>query len=240
MITGPLFKWFGSKWTASRYYPEPTFDTIVEPFAGGAGYSLRYHGKHVILAESNENIYKLWSWLINDATEQSIREIPLNLPEGTDVRTIGLDEGQTLLLKNWQRTNNVSGCWTISSWGNLPGQWTENTRSRVASEFYNVKHWQVRLDGIALMETTTKPCSWFVDPMYQYNYQYSAKPLDYVKLGTTINDLVGQVIVCEAVCQKTGKVPDWLPFVSFRKSVTSRRKESENHHSSELIFVHNT
>ena len=236
-ITGPLFKWFGSKWTASKHYPEPTHDTVVEPFAGGAGYSLRYHEKDVILAESNENVYKLWSWLIDGATENSIREIPLNLPEGTDIREIGLNEGQTLLLKNWQRTNNVSGCWTISSWGNLPGQWTENTRSRVASEFHNVKHWNVQRDGLALLGTTNEPCTWFIDPPYKFNYNYSSRALDYTKLGVTVEKLSGQIIVCEAVCQKTDKVPDWLPFVPFRKSVTSRRKANENHHSRELIFV---
>ena len=38
-MPGPLFKWFGSKWSASKHYPRPLYDTIVEPFAGGAGYA---------------------------------------------------------------------------------------------------------------------------------------------------------------------------------------------------------
>jgi hypothetical protein len=37
-MTGPLFKWFGSKWLSSSL-SVPHYETIFEPFAGGAGYS---------------------------------------------------------------------------------------------------------------------------------------------------------------------------------------------------------
>lgn len=68
--TGPLFKWFGSKWNASRHYPKPVYSIIVEPFAGSAGYSLRYgDGKSVILCETNVLVRRLWQWLIRDATK---------------------------------------------------------------------------------------------------------------------------------------------------------------------------
>jgi site-specific DNA-adenine methylase len=238
MITGPLFKWFGSKWSSSRHYPEPTTDFIFEPFAGSAGYSLR-HGKDrsVLLAESNERIFDLWRWLIEEATEASIREIPLDLPEGTDVRTIGLSYGQTLLLKNWQRTNNVSECWTTSVWGNKPGQWTENTRSRVASEFHHVKGWSLVRDGFDMMNKTSHSVTWFIDPPYKFNYTYGVKAFDYEALSGVVAKLRGQIIVCEAVCQKTDARPTWLPFVDFRRTVTSRRKADANHHSRELIYV---
>jgi len=119
-ITGPLFKWFGSKWSVSKHYPVPAHDVIVEPFAGGAGYSLRHSDRRVFLAEINASIRELWFWLIKDATEASVREIPIGLPEGTDIRQIGLSRGQALLLKNWQRTNNISdgpGTWTVSKMG---------------------------------------------------------------------------------------------------------------------------
>ncbi len=237
-ITGPLFKWFGSKWSASKHYPEPKHEYVVEPFAGGAGYSLRHHAKSVILAESNEHIRKLWCWLKYDATDASIREIPLGLPEGTDIRTLGLSEGQALLLKNWQRTNNVGDCWTVSAWGNKPGQWTENTRSRVADQHHLIKHWHLTDDGVHLIRTADdRLCTWFVDPPYQHNYQYRSEPLDYAALGEIMRGMKGQVIACEAVCPKTGAVPAWLPFEPFRRTVTSRRKASNNHHSQELVYT---
>jgi site-specific DNA-adenine methylase len=58
-ITGPLFKWFGSKWLSAKTLPIPICDTIIEPFAGGAGYSLRYFDKKVILAEKNPMVKRL-------------------------------------------------------------------------------------------------------------------------------------------------------------------------------------
>lgn len=236
-ITGPLFKWFGSKWAASKHYPEPKHDLIIEPYAGSAGYSLRHFSKRVLLAETNLHLRQLWHWLIRTATETDIREIPLNIPEGTDIRTLGLSDGQALLLKNWQRTNNVGDCWTVSSWGNKSGQWTANTRARVASEFHLIKHWEIDCNASSVFAFPREPTTWFVDPPYQFNYQYRLDPLDYTWLAQTIEGLSGQVIVCEAVCPKTGAVPTWLPFEPFRTTVTSRRAAHNNHHSKELMYT---
>ena len=236
-VTGPLFKHFGSKWLSSKRLPPPEYDNIVEPFAGSAGYSLRHHTRQVLICESDPHLYSLWVWLVCYATETDIREMPINVPEGTDIRTLGLGEGQALLLKHWQRTNNVGNCWTISPWGSLPGQWTANTRARVAEEIGAVKHWDVARDGLEIIRICTKAVTWFVDPPYQYNYQYKQPPIDYALLAARLRDARGQKIVCEAVCPKTGKVPDWLPFVPWAERVTSRRKANQSHHSKELICV---
>ena len=53
-ITGPLFKWFGSKWLSSKHYPAPEHDVIFEPFAGSAGYSLRHHEKQFVLIKGDQ------------------------------------------------------------------------------------------------------------------------------------------------------------------------------------------
>jgi hypothetical protein len=236
VITGPLFKWFGSKWLSSRLLPPPEYKHIIEPFAGSAGYALRHHEHEVTIAERDPHIFELWHWLITKATEKAIREIPIGIKEGTDIREIGLTKGQALLLKTWQRTNNVGDCWTISPWGNKPGQWTANTRSRVASEFHAVKHWTVREDAFSIFAPRSK-ATWIIDPPYQFNYQYRGAPIDYRALALNARALRGQVIVCEAVCQKTGAVPKWLPFKFFGSRITSRRKAGNNHHSKELIWI---
>jgi hypothetical protein len=238
-VTGPLFKWFGSKWLSSKTLPAPKYDSIVEPFAGGAGYSLRHCEKQVTICESDPHVYALWRWLIEEATEEAIRAIPIGIKEGTGIRTLGLSVGQCLLLKTWQRTNNVGDCWTISPWGNKPGQWTANTRARVASEFGAVKHWQVWSDAFLVLRMADA-CyrTWFLDPPYEFNYQYRSKAkLDYVELANLIHKLPGQKIVCEAVCQKTQAVPTWLPFREWGSRITSRRKAENNHHSRELIWT---
>lgn len=230
-ITGPLFKWFGSKWEASRHYPPPRYHKIIEPFAGGAGYSLRHYKRQVLLAESNTLVYRLWDWFINTATAELIREIPINIPEGTDIRTMGLTEGQALLLKHWQRTNNVGECWTVSAWGNGPGQWSRSTRDRIAAEFYLIKHWKLvsrYADETMLIKERQSVCTWFIDPPYQYNYNYRLPVPSYRILAEQIQEnCKGQVIVCEARCPKTDAIPDWLPFTEFRSRITSRRGYSK-------------
>jgi hypothetical protein len=239
-ITGPLFKWFGSKWLAAKHYPEPRNDGVLEPFAGSAGYSLRHPEKQVVLAEADPNLFALWSWLITEATEQSIKDIPVGVPEGTDIRSIGLSPGQALLLKCWQRTNNVGNCWTISPWGDKPGQWTANTRARVSSEFQAIQHWKIVKDGLTLLEEgkSIEGATWFIDPPYQYNYKYLGWDFHYPDLAQLVYQLRGEAIVCEAADPKSGKKPDWLPFQEFRRTVTSRRKAHHSHHSLELYYHH--
>ena len=117
MRVGPFLKHFGSKWSGAKHYPEPLADLpIFEPFAGGAGYACNHSDLPVVLWEDDWNLATLWSWLILEADADLIKAIPCGLVEGTDIRTLDLDQGQMLLLKHWQRTNNVGECWTISKY----------------------------------------------------------------------------------------------------------------------------
>jgi len=238
-ITGPLFRWFGSKWLSSKKLPPPQHDTIIEPFAGSAGYSLRYHERDVLLYESDAHIRELWEWLIGEATPSDILDIPIDYPVGYDFSESTLSMGQMLLLKNWQRTNNVGNCWTTSPWGHMPGQWTANCRARIAEEHQAIAHWQIHgPDGQNAFLDKRTIATWFIDPPYEYNYKYRSKEnINYQALADSIQKVKGQVIVCEAICQKTQAVPTWLPFKFFGNRITSRRKVDNNHHSKELIYT---
>ena len=235
----PLFKWFGSKWQSAKHYPSPRHSRVIEPFAGGAGYSLNHSDKQVQIWDDDPNLQRLWSWLIHEATQASILDIPIHVPVSTDIRTLGLDEGQCLLLKHWQRTNSVGDCWTISPWGDLPGQWTENTRARVADEIGGIKHWTFARPTWSQQD----PATWFVDPPYLYNYRYRADlpDFDFAGLVSGINTVHQDslLIVCEATRKGDGAIPDYLPFSPSHRSVTSRRKPTQSHHSAELIWVRN-
>lgn len=231
---GPLLKWYGSKWQSSRHYPAPLpGSTIYEPFCGGAGYSCRYHENSVVIWDNHPRLQELWCWLIYTATSQDILDIPLGVPEGTDIGTLGLSWGQTQLLRHWQRTNNVGACMTISPWGNKTGQWVNSTRSRLAEEIHAIKHWQFA------MPDWDKPGTWYIDPPYQFNYQYGQKGFDYPRLVSHIAQIPqgSLVIASEAVCPKTGQIPTYLPFEPSHRQVTSRRKSTQSHHSKELVFV---
>lgn len=239
-ISGPLFKVFGSKWQASKHLPPPEYDRIVEPFAGGAGYSLRHSDHNVFLCERNDNVRDLWRWLI-EAKPDEILDVPINVPVGTDIRELGLASGQALLLKNWQRTNNCGSCWTISKWGHLPGQWTANTRARVAEESQAIKHWEVigpwYETAFAKFDYDGCPVTWLIDPPYSGNYQYGMPPINYYDLASDCLSAKGQVIVCEAMDPKTGNVPNWLPFEPWQSRVTSRRVSGSR--SAEMLCVLN-
>jgi hypothetical protein len=232
-ITGPLFKWFGSKWLSSKTLPKPNHTSIVEPYAGGAGYSLRHSERKVIIWDEDPNLQVLWPWLIQ-ASRADILGIPIEIEEGTDIRTLGLTVGQQMLLKHWQRTNNCGDCWTISPWGN--GQWTANTRARIAFEVGAIQHWRFESPNWNCERTT-----YFLDPPYLYNYRYRTgmPEFDFSKMVENVHSVSrsSQIIVCEAICPKTNRIPDYLPFTFFGNRITSRRKQNEHHHSKELIYV---
>jgi site-specific DNA-adenine methylase len=234
-MIGPFMKCFGSKWSAAKRgeYPAPDYEVIYEPFAGGAGYSCRHHERSVILREAHQELSRLWSWLII-ATEDSIREIPILRP-GTNILDAELSIGQATLVKWWQRTNNHGTVtWTVSPWGNSPGQWTQNTRSRIAEEVSAIRHWKVSLWESA------KNATLFIDPPYVYNYQYGfrCRQVFYEQLASQIASSKSdscQIIACEAL-GKNGEIPTWLPFSHSHRQVTSRRTKGSHHHSNELIY----
>lgn len=71
----PFWRYYGAKWRIAPRYPAPRHRTIVEPFAGAAGYSLRYPDRDVILVEKYHVIAEIWRWLIA-ATPDEVRAIP--------------------------------------------------------------------------------------------------------------------------------------------------------------------
>jgi hypothetical protein len=233
-LRGPLFKWYGSKFQSAKRYPPPLQGVpLIEPFAGGAGYSCRYPSLEVIVWDKNPVLGELWRWLIGEATSSMIQEIPIGIPEGTSIDQLGLSRGQALLLKHWQRTNNVGPSMLISPWGNKPGQWTANTRARLCDEIYLVKHWKFEKPSHTQLGT------WFIDPPYQDNYRYGFKKFDYPTLAKFIDRIppASLVIVCEAVNKETRSIPNWLPFEINHSSVTSRRKATQSHHSLEVVYT---
>src|SRR5689334_5925034 len=71
----PFWRYYGGKWRAAPRYPTPLHDTIVEPFAGAAGYSLRYPDRRVILVDAYPVIAGMWRYLIRVSADE-IRRIP--------------------------------------------------------------------------------------------------------------------------------------------------------------------
>ena len=64
MKLAPFWRYYGGKNRAAKWYPAPEHDTIVEPFAGAAGYSCRYSDRKVILIDKSPIIAGMWRYLI--------------------------------------------------------------------------------------------------------------------------------------------------------------------------------
>lgn len=236
MRYGPFFKYVGSKWILSKYYPAPKHDTIVEPFAGSACYATRYlgHSCRVFLYDNNPEITRLWGYLINvDGNE--IANLPVDLPIGEDIRKLGLpNHGAELLVRQWQRVG-ISTCWTVSKWGNKPGQWTASTRDRVAASVERIRDWVVYNDDYRWAATHSAQSTFFVDPPYygmKAYYLHDCRAIDYDSLARWCKNLRGQVIVTERASAT------WLPFTPFRNVPTGRRgKACLNGYSIEGIWT---
>ena len=223
---GPLFKYFGSKFRSAKYYPPPQYPHIVEPFAGGAGYSLRYREHQVTLLDLDQELIDLWRYLIG-ADPAEIAAMPVTgLTKGTDIRTLGLSAGAAQLMRRWQRTGPCSS-WTISNvttgeskWcqehgkgqaGGNTGMWHRNTRDYLVYAVETIRHWRAFCaDWRQIDPAKAEPTTWFIDPPYQHvkytSYLHGCKGFDYAALADWCKRLPGQVIVCEQ------EGADWLPF----------------------------
>lgn len=71
----PMFSYFGSKYKLAKLYGAPRHDTVIEPFAGSAAYSLYWEPKNVILFDKSPIIVSIWNYLIT-ASEKQIMDLP--------------------------------------------------------------------------------------------------------------------------------------------------------------------
>lgn len=102
-----MFKYSGSKRRMIQHLPAPPpgTKTIVEPFAGSAAYGLHYRPERLVLAESNQTVRELWSWLIGEASDGDLQELQSILRkhkvagEKFDLRNLELAPGALTLAR---------------------------------------------------------------------------------------------------------------------------------------------
>jgi hypothetical protein len=197
-------------------YPHPRFDTVIEPFAGGAGYALRHWRKRVILIERSPDVCGAWRMILERGPD-AIRSLPL-FDLDTDVRTLGLDEDEQRLIGFWLNSGTARPCNQFCSWAkqrerSIKGSsasmfWSTRTRERLArmSELL-ITRWSI-IEG-DYDAAPDEEATWFVDPPYQGDlgdHYWGKNELDYPRLAEWCRSRRGQVIVCE----RHGA--DWMPF----------------------------
>lgn len=225
-----FFSFYGSKYNAAPKYPEPKYDSIIEPFAGSAGYSLLHYQKSIKLYDKDPVIAGLWEYLIN-VSEEEIYSLPLEITHIDDLKVC---QEAKWLIGFWvaravENPRKSPGAWMRS--GIRPHSfWGPTIQERIASQLKYIRHWEIK--NCSYEDVENERATWFIDPPYSAPagriYKYSA--IDYDNLGDWCKGLTGQTIVCEQYGS------DWLPFEPFIEirptNGTNRPKNSK-----EVIWV---
>lgn len=209
----PFWRYYGGKWRAALRYPAPAFDTIVEPFAGAAGYSLRYPERKIVLVEKYPTICEMWRYLIG-VTPEEIQRIPSvdhidDLPHwvpqpARDLVGFWLSNAVTS-----PRKTLTAGRKKLAAMGRQLEGWTQATRDRVASQVPQIRHWRI-IEGDYAQAPDVR-ATWFIDPPYNNaaGAQYIHSTVNYADLATWCRARRGQILVCE------NEGATWAPFQTF-------------------------
>lgn len=224
----PFFCFYGGKQRTAKYYPKPIHDTIIEPFAGSAGYSLYYSWKKILLFDIDPVICAIWKYLIR-ASREEILDLPLQI---SDVRDLPICQAAKWLIGFWLNKGTSTPCHAPSQWMRSKirpnSYWGKLVRLRIANQVEWIKHWECHRIRYQQIENTT--ATWFIDPPYQKaGKHYAFGFYKYPQLSEWCRDRLGQTIVCE----QSGA--DWLPFSKFRdiKSTPGKYRTAE---SKELVW----
>jgi len=228
----PFFGFYGGKWRDSlKHYPAPLHGTIVEPFAGSAGYSVRYASRRVVLCEIDPIIAGVWRYLIR-VKPAEILSIP-DLAPDSSVDDLKVCEEAKWLVGLWLNRGVASPRKRPSKWMRdhiRPGSfWGDRVRGTIASQVASIRHWKI-------IEASYEDCpdlgtaTWFVDPPYELagrHYRFGAKGIDYAHLAEWCQSRPGQVVVCE------NDGASWLPFEPLADVKTTR----STRRSIEVVWV---
>jgi hypothetical protein len=202
-----LWGYYGSKSKIVGMYPTPLYDSIIEPFAGTAQYSLKYFDREVLLIEKYEVIVKLWKWL-QQCSKKDILSLPrLKFGENVDNFKWDCDEAK------WLVGFIIVGApsqpkKTASKWKTVIRPNTQEYKlNMIAENLFKIRHWKIILGDYTLAEN--KNATWFIDPPYQNGgqyYRHGNKNINYKELAKWIKKRSGQVIACE------NSTADWMKF----------------------------
>ena len=205
----PMFPYFGAKHGLASTYPRPRYDTIVEPFAGAAGYSTHWANGHtVIVNDIDQGVLSSWQ-MLQTLTVEEIRDY-LTVEAAKD-RTFEPMIAATGGSSAWAMTRTgTDRAVTPRMRKDVPG-----TIARIERALAKPTVWQLR-EG-SYLDLPDIEATWFIDPPYQPlasmagdGYVHGASGIDYDELADWCQSRRGQVIVCEQ------SPAEWLPFTDHR------------------------
>jgi len=220
------FYYCGAKHALARRYPPPAHATIIEPFAGAAGYACYWATPQhrVLLFDRDPEIVALWHRLqAMDPRELAAMECP---PIGARCHDplINLAQTGNAIRPGWERWRNAKVTARQSLiWPTM--------RLRILRMLPTIRHWTVTCGDYT--DAPDLRATWFIDQPYHRQqrrgrgdgYAHGADAIDYDALGQWCRARQGQAIVCEQ------RGAEWLPFrplaVALATSPGPRRERVE-------------
>lgn len=205
----PFFPYYGSKYRSARLYGPPLpGTTVVEPFAGSAGYATYWNPPEVLLVDADPIIVGVWDYLIRVPPAEVLR-LP-DLAVGEDVSLLPLPQEAKWLIGFWLNRGSAMPKRSRTAYSERTDRaqlvWGQRARERIASQVESIRGWAVvegSYDTLGNPPTTT----WFIDPPYvDKGRYYRCRSVDYPRLADWCRGRQGHVIVCE----NAGAA--WLPF----------------------------
>jgi hypothetical protein len=211
-----LFPYYGGKSIISHLYPEPIYRTVIEPFAGGASYSLRYSERDVILNDLWEPVYQVWKFVTSpDALRICRDRVPREVEAGDMIHELTRPDDPIGLvyLMQAQFAQSAFGMSVRTKVSPFGAKCWGTFRERIEHWLPRIAHWRVMHGPYA--DIPNQEATWYVDPPYQNaaGSKYKESSVDYAHLGAWCKSRQGHVIVAE------NKGADWLPF----RTLTEKR-----------------
>ena len=231
----PMFLFFGAKWRLAKSLGPPQRDTIIEPFAGSAGYSSYWaeRARRVILVGIDPVIAGLWRYLTK-VREREILSLPTNIHDLNELPRSTCQEARDLI-GLWFNRAVVKPQQRRSQWAREPRYatmfWGECIKYRIAQQLKYVRHWEIRESDYTAAPDLT--AHWHIDPPYeQAGKHYEHNHIDRDALARWCRTRKGFTQVCEA------EHATWLPFEQFGRTTSHHRAHGVRAHgySQEAIF----
>jgi site-specific DNA-adenine methylase len=232
------FSYYGAKSKLLDCYPAPKHDLIIEPFAGGACYSLRHgEGRSVWLNDLDPGVFAMWTF-IRDAVPEWLARIPDRVEPGQRASTLvaGAPAALVSILQAEANQGTQGARGVHDQVTSMGAKCWPRIKDKLQWAHEKVQGWQItnlpyELVGAMHLEGYQR-ATYFIDPPYDNpaGRRYRQQVVDYNALAQWTLARKGQIIVCENVGAQ------WLPFEPLvtRRGIRSRYQRSN---ASEAIYT---
>jgi hypothetical protein len=225
----PFFSFYGSRWRKAKHYAPPQHEHVIEPFAGGAGYSTFYEPERVTLIDVDPIVVGVWRYLIR-VKPQEIMALRTDI-EHVDALT-GFPQEAKHLIGFWMNKALVAPTQQRSNWARqrLGFTWHERARARIAGQVGRIRHWKI-IEG-SYDRAPDIEAHWHVDAPYcnQAGDSYRFNHVNYARLAEWCKTRKG----FRQVCEHNGAT--WLPFQPIGTTRGAGGKNRKRLHSGEAVW----